>query len=37
LARADITPHPKRLCTDPARAPQTIEAAVRMAKGRKRA
>jgi uncharacterized protein len=37
LARAGITPHPKRLCTDPARAPQTIEAAVRMAKGRKRA
>lgn len=37
LARAGITPHPKRLCTDPARAPHTIEAAVRMAKGRKRA
>jgi uncharacterized protein len=36
LARAGIVPRPERLCTEPARDPQTIAAAVRMAVGGRR-
>ena len=37
LARVGIEPSPSRLCTEPARHPQTIDAAVRLAVGLRRA
>jgi uncharacterized protein len=37
LARVGIEPRPSRLCTEPARHPQTIDAAVRLAVGERRA
>jgi uncharacterized protein len=37
LARVGIEPEPSRLCTAPARHPQTIDAAVRLAIGERRA
>lgn len=37
LARVGIEPEPSRLCTEPARHPQTIDAAVRLAVGERRA